>query len=720
MQTGVPYGYTKSNAWLDSPPILPKNTKVDVKPVAFYLPQFHPIPKNDEAWGKGFTEWTNVNKGFQQFSDHHQPRVPADFGYYDLRNQQIQVDQCTVAKDAGLAAFCYYYYWFNGEKPLEAPILNHRDNNNISLPYLLCFANENWTKRWDGLDDDILYEQKYSSDFADFFYADIREHLLSKKYLRDSQNRPILLIYRPSEIENLPHFLRRIRSLAKKDGLPGIHLMGGLGFEDPVNLTKGLDSYYEFPPLFNVSKHMADHLQSADNVHGRTYSSRASVYDYRQFVVGERIYSQHPAKNIHPAVTPDWDNTARRHNDATIFCKSSPHLFYKTCKLALKRAKETDERLFFINAWNEWAEGAYLEPDKRYGWAYLNAFSSALSETAAMPQTNKSNIGKVLPIALFVHVHYLEVWQEFCETILKDFPLDYCLIVTTSLSAKDIHPPKNKKLIEFQVITCENRGRDILPFLTALKECKFDYDIALKLHTKKSLHRSDGDTWRRILMNKLIGDPEHLNQIVDILRVQTNIGMVAPNGHLLKLSDFVGSNLQQILNVSETLGIDFTHKDIDCSRFSGGSMFWFRKGSLDLVVDKKLMNDFPKEEAQVDGTPAHALERLFGQIVETSGFVICDTDSIKRHFLGKNPEDLRVGDILSLYSEYYRPEMHDRHIYTTDAEWAATQAATAAQLQEAVPEGNKSSLRKWAAKKPYFVNIYRASPELAKKIIRRF
>jgi lipopolysaccharide biosynthesis protein len=180
----LPFGIRRSAAHVESAPKI--EAVPSVRAVAFYLPQFHPIPANDRAWGEGFTEWHNVTRAQPEFTGHHQPRLPANYGYYDLRLPEIQVRQARDASAAGIHAFCYHYYWFDGEQPLLLPLLNHLENPEISLPFCICFANENWTRRWDGLDRDVIFEQTYGDRFAEAFWSDAEQFCASRNKIVSS------------------------------------------------------------------------------------------------------------------------------------------------------------------------------------------------------------------------------------------------------------------------------------------------------------------------------------------------------------------------------------------------------------------------------------------------------------------------------------------------------------------------------------------------------
>ena len=491
-----------------------------VKAIAFYLPQFHPIPANNANWGEGFTEWSNVTRAQPEFADHHQPRSPANYGYYDLRVPAIQVRQAQDAKAAGIAAFCYYYYWFDGDKPLILPLLNHRDNSDIDFPFCLCFANENWTKRWDGLDDELIYAQTYGAEFADRFWEDIEPFLSSPKYLRDDEGRPIVLIYRPSIIPQFQEAAVRWRERAKGAGFPELHLVGALAFEAPTR-TRGLDSFYEFPPLNCYVVEKFGHLAPKAIVQGRLPHSQTVVHDYRQFVMKERVLHRSPP-GVHPAIMPGWDNVARRPFRGHAFSNATPNLFEEWTKRAGKRAAQTPDKLLFVNAWNEWAEGAYLEPDQRHGWAMLSAFARGIESIEEAKDTNS-------PVAVFVHAHYPEVWAEIRGLIEERIQFPFNLILTTSTDA-ELAPPRSGFLGRMEVHRVENRGRDILPFLTALDRTKLDFDVAIKLHTKRSPHRVDGALWRQMLINDLL-PPGGCKDFVSLFQEDPNIGLISPAAH---------------------------------------------------------------------------------------------------------------------------------------------------------------------------------------------
>jgi glycosyltransferase involved in cell wall biosynthesis len=342
-----------------------------VRAIAFYLPQFHPIPENDNWWGAGFTEWTKVRSASPQFPGHYQPHIPDELlGYYDLVTQPDTMRrQGELAKLHGIEGFCFYFYWFAGKRLLEQPLLNLLDDKSINLPFCLCWANENWTRRWDGKDSEILIGQKHTESDDLEFIAHLAKYIADPRYIRIN-DRPVLLVYRPALLPSARDTATRWRSWLREHGYGEVYLAYTQSFEmlDPRDI--GFDAAIEFPP----------HNMGLTPV--RREGSELALYDWRTMARRSFAYET-PTYKLFRAVTPSWDNTARRPKDGTVLLHSSPSGFGQWLSNAandtLKRFHEPEERLIFINAWNEWAEGAHLEPDQRYGYAWLEAARRALA-----------------------------------------------------------------------------------------------------------------------------------------------------------------------------------------------------------------------------------------------------------------------------------------------------------------------------------------------------
>jgi lipopolysaccharide biosynthesis protein len=350
---------------------------------AFYLPQFHRIPENDKWWGDGFTDWTNVRRARASFNGHQQPRVPASLGYYDLSDPAVHHEQQALARKYGVNAFCYYAYSFKGRRLLERPLEILLQEDGLESQYFLCWANENWTRTWDGQDNQVLMKQEHSPESDAAFIEDIAPHLADPRYLR-VDGRPLLLVYRPSLMPDPVRSADAMRTRAADLGLGELHLamVQSFGTWDPRGM--GFDSAVEFPPhqrdsrLFTVSPEDPDFPALLD-----AESWKGFVFDY------ERCIEWAMSKPVPPfpwfrGVMPSWDNTPRRQERASVFIGDRPELFQTWLERALHFTylfNPPPHWLVFVNAWNEWAEGAHLEPDVENGLARLEAVATALRNT---------------------------------------------------------------------------------------------------------------------------------------------------------------------------------------------------------------------------------------------------------------------------------------------------------------------------------------------------
>jgi len=349
-----------------------------VRAIAFYLPQFHPIPENDRWWGKGFTEWTNVTRARPSFAGHYQPHLPADLGFYDLRVPEVLEQQAALAREHGIHGFCYHYYWFAGKRLLERPVETMRTSGRPDFPYCLCWANENWTRRWDGAEEDVLIAQHSSRADDESFIRGLLPHLRDPRYIR-VDGRPLILIYRVGTLPDPRATAAVWREVCRSEGIGELYLCAAKTFDTSDPRPYELDALVEFPP------HGARVLTANLQVDITNPDYRGSVYDYREFVQ-DLLAEPEPLYVSHPTVMPGWDNTARLPNVANIFVNAAPEIYEVWLREVVARVvdhRRPEERLVFINAWNEWAEGAHLEPDRRYGRQYLLATCRALTGAPA-------------------------------------------------------------------------------------------------------------------------------------------------------------------------------------------------------------------------------------------------------------------------------------------------------------------------------------------------
>lgn len=348
---------------------------LSAKLIAFYLPQYHPIPENDAWWGKGFTEWTNVSKAIPNFVGHYQPKLPGELGFYDLRLPEIQQRQVELAKLYGVSGFAFYYYWFAGKTLLEYPIRQYHENPNFDLPFCLCWANENWTRTWDGLENDILIAQEYTEDAYLSFIQDISQYFKDPRYIR-IDNKPVLLVYRVDQLPDAQKAAALWREESRRQGFDDLYLVvvQSFGVGDPRPF--GFDAAVEFPP-----HHLGDAHIPQPTIEFLNPDFKGEIYDY-SLAVKQMLAKKHGDYTVFRSVMPAWDNTARKQNTGHAFVNSSPTKYQAWLQEVIRETQHslpTEERYIFVNAWNEWAEGTYLEPDRKYGYAYLQATRNALT-----------------------------------------------------------------------------------------------------------------------------------------------------------------------------------------------------------------------------------------------------------------------------------------------------------------------------------------------------
>lgn len=348
-----------------------------VRLIAFYLPQFHPIPENDLWWGKGFTEWRNVARAKPNYLGHIQPNLPADLGFYDLRLEEIMIQQANLAKDYGLYGFCFYYYWFNGKKLLNMPLERILEKNIPDIPFCLCWANENWTRRWDGLENEILIKQEYSRENYEALIKDLINFFKHKNYIRVN-DKPIFLVYRI--FPGIDNAIQIWRDICKKEGIGEIYICFVESFEQSIKMENpkkyGFDASVEFPPHYAGT--WINQINSFKEIINPDF--KGTIYDYSETVLAY-LRKELPDFIRFRTVMPRWDNTPRRQNDSYIFDNSKPAFFQVWLERIIMQTLEQnfgDERIVFINAWNEWAEGNYLEPDLIFKLEYLKAVRNAI------------------------------------------------------------------------------------------------------------------------------------------------------------------------------------------------------------------------------------------------------------------------------------------------------------------------------------------------------
>jgi glycosyltransferase involved in cell wall biosynthesis len=338
------------------------------KIIAFYLPQYHPIPENNAWWGRGFTEWTNVARAKPLYRGHYQPHVPADLGFYDLRLPEARVAQAALARKHGIYGFAYYHYWFNGKRLLERPFNEVLSTKAPQFPFCVCYANENWTRRWDGLDSEVLMGQEHSVEDDRAFIRDLLPAFQDERYIR-IENRPLLLVYRPSLMPDPVRTATIYREECARAGEADPYLVYAQSFGTGDPAAVGFDAAIEFPPLGFGSPGINVPLEDVSP------HFRGSFHDYEDLIEIARERAT-PPFTLFRGVAPSWDNTARKAGRSHSFVNAAPEGYRRWLNQALAWTVDhhrPSRRFVFVNAWNEWGEGCHLEPDIKYGRLYLEA-----------------------------------------------------------------------------------------------------------------------------------------------------------------------------------------------------------------------------------------------------------------------------------------------------------------------------------------------------------
>ncbi len=350
--------------------------------IAFYLPQYHPIPENDEWWGKGFTEWTNVAKAKPLFWGHRQPNVPKDLGFYDLRVPETRKAQADMAREYGVEGFCYWHYWFAGRRIIERPFNEVLASGEPDFPFCLAWANQTWTGIWHGMSNKILIEQTYpgKEDYKAHFDA-VLPAFKDPRYIK-VDGKPLFALYCPYDIPDLEGYIEYWQTLAKDAGLPGIYFVGK-GTAKYVPEDHGCDGSFcgNIIPESYTASFMGKVVNRLwyEGLRKR-FAAIPRILKYKDVV--RLSYVREPRhEDRFPVIVPNWDNTPRSGRNGTVFTGSAPELFEKQVReaLSLVENRPDDKKIIFLKSWNEWAEGNYMEPDLRFGTAYLEALRRVVS-----------------------------------------------------------------------------------------------------------------------------------------------------------------------------------------------------------------------------------------------------------------------------------------------------------------------------------------------------
>lgn len=355
--------------------------------IAYYLPQYHPFPENDEWWGKGFTEWTNVARARRLFPGHKQPHIPADLGFYDLRLSEIREEQASLARQAGIEGFCYYEYWFgNGRRLMQRPFDEVVASGKPDFPFCIAWANHSWYKKlWDPQNpgkDKLLIEQRYpgEEDYINHFNT-LLPAFKDKRYIRVN-GKLFYIIYDALHFDDVKTFISVWRRLAKENGLNDFYFVASDFNSEHFDelMAMGFDATHNVDHL-NIY-HTSSVLKKALLTIGRKYLHRPMIYKYKdaiKYMINDNCWRQ----NVIPVIVPNWDHTPRSGSKGLVMTHPEPKYFKQLAKKAIDVVKEkpADEQIIILKSWNEWGEGNYMEPDLEYGHGYIDALAQAIKES---------------------------------------------------------------------------------------------------------------------------------------------------------------------------------------------------------------------------------------------------------------------------------------------------------------------------------------------------
>ena len=560
------------------------NMETHIKAIALYLPQFHIFKENNQFWGKGFTEWTNVKKCKPFFKGHHQPRIPGDkfgyLGYYDLTDIKAIESQIKLAKNHGIYGFGIYYYWFSGKQLLEKPLNLFIKYSNINFHFLLIWANENWTKKWDGKNNEVLMKQEYKSNDPNNFIKDIKKYITDKRYITIN-DKPVLGLYEPNKVPLLNETINIWRKKSKEYGIGEIFILICINNNKTQDFQKLnlFNATYEFPPRNSFQNH-------------RIPNKKTFIYSellYKSFNLNE--------KNLDFNLLPfyrgsmvEWDNCPRM-NNCEIFDYYSPQQFYIFNKIIVdwtNKHYNKDFRFIFINAWNEWGEGSYLEPDEKYGYANINALSKAIFNMNYIQKYNLTNINLKTTIAVVAIIDEKSIENIINITNNIPFNFDLFLYIDNKMNKDRIkqYIKINSKAFNFNLETSFNIRKDLLYLLLKFQNKAKRYKYICNLNSNAYKNIKYLEEWKNYLYNNLLGDSIIISEILTDFENNDDLGMIFPEKYyktLFQFGDKINSIELKYLNRIFTRINSNIRISPDFIDFPEGNMFWAKIKAINYI-----------------------------------------------------------------------------------------------------------------------------------------
>lgn len=581
------------------------SNQTNIKPICFYLPQFHTFHENDTWWGKGFTEWSNTKKSRPKYIGHYQPREPHnDFGYYILDNPEILKRQVTLAKQHGIYGFCFYYYWFSGKRLMEKPLDIFLENKDIDIPFCLCWANENWTRTWDGAENNILIKQDYSEKDKLNFISDMAKYLKDSRYIKIN-NKPIIIVYNPQEIKDVKEVFASWRKTAYQEEIGDIliytcQIRGKSAYR--IGIEDDVDGEIEFPP------HTPRNSSIEINKYAFYDNSKPSyIFNYNEIIDGYLSKTFQHKLPVYKTATLRWDNSARKNINWMNYINFSPELFYKWISGIIQYTKNNTllhDKFFFINAWNEWAEGTYLEPDRITGYTNINTLSKALYELSyyKMPidlkQKNEQSITTKSNILIYVKCNDIEKLHS-CLTLLNSLAYKYELIIESkNISQQPNNIPNN--CVKYDLYNNNNFIINIKNYFT-----QNYYDVLFLNLDNIMIKQINKTLFNDFLKSNSIINNINSNITILTLKQNNDNNIIKLSDTQLNLTNEIINNIfkQEICNINEIVYIE-------------NSCLWLNTNILKILIENNYIHNITDDT--VFGIIMYLLNEISGYTFEYS------------------------------------------------------------------------------------------------------
>ena len=596
------------------------NYSTDIKTIALYLPRFQNISERFRGLKIILNEWKNINiTTLTSNTSYHYPRSPGDeegyLGYYDTRYEKMVQKQIELAKSHGIYGFGIFYYWFSGKKFLDETIDLFLESKKINFPFFLIWRNEDFRRRFLGFENDVFLIQKYNIKNIDKFVNDIKKYLISPRYIK-IQNKPVIGIYDPSSIPEIKTFLVKLRLEAKKQGIGEIYILAP-SERIPRMVINFIDAAFDMNP---TEYHQYKNLKNNEYYY---YSS--SLIFHTQ--IKNKKYENY---TVYRGNVIEYDSSHTT-NVSIIYEEYTPEKFYESNKILINYTKNTfpkNEQFYFLNGWNNWLEGSYLEPDTNFGYAAINSFSKALYNLPydSSKKYNFAELEKKVKIAVQAHVYYEDLIKEMIDKI-NNIPFKFDLYISTdTLPKKNIienYVKKNTKANYYEILIIQNQGRDLLPMLIQMRHKITNYEYFCHIHSKRDNYTEFGNVWRNYLYQNLLGNTEIIKDIFNTFISKEEIGFIFPEVvyKFIKMPFMLGKNNTKYLNYVINK-ISPGYKVGSIFKYSSGNMFWAKVDAIKQAFRNKYVKMVKNNDAEkIFNITSYANEVAWLYFVKINGYL---------------------------------------------------------------------------------------------------